>query len=88
MNATRRKALKAIVAKMEALESLRAEIQEQLGEVMDEEQEALDSLPESLQEAERGQQMQEYIDTMDGVNDELDCMGLNDLTDQLRNICE
>lgn len=88
MNAKRRKALGAIITKLEALESLRQEIQEQLEEIMDEEQDALDNMPESLQEAERGQQMQEYIDTMDGVSDELDCMNIDELTDQLREIVE
>ena len=88
MNAKRRKALRAIITRLEELESLRQEIQERLEEVMEEEQEALDNLPESLQESERGQQMQEYIDTMDGVNDELDCMDIDSLADQLREIAE
>ena len=88
MNAKRRKALRVIITKLEQLESLRQEIQEQLEEIMDEEQDALDNMPESLQEGERGQQMQEYIDTMDGVNDELDCMNIDELTDQLREIVE
>ena len=88
MNAKRRKALGAIITKLDALEILRQEIQEQLEEIMDEEQDALDNMPESLQEGERGQQMQEYIDTMDGVNDELDCMNIDELADQLREIVE
>lgn len=88
MNAKRRKALGAIITKLEELESLRQEIQEQLEEIMDEEQEALDNMPESLQEGERGQQMQEYIDTMDGVVEDLACMNLDDMADQLREIAE
>lgn len=88
MNAKRRKSLRAIITKLEELESLRQEIQEQLEEIKEEEQEALDNMPESLQEGERGQQMQEYIDTMDGVVDDLDCMNLEELADQLREICE
>ena len=88
MNAKRRKSLRAIITKLEALESLRQEIRDQLYEVLDEEQEALDNMPESLQEGERGQQMQEYIDAMDGVHDELDCMDIDELADQLREIVE
>lgn len=88
MNAKRRKSLQAVITKLEALESLRQEIQEELEEIMEEEQEALDNMPESLQEGERGQQMQEYIYAMDGVVDDLDCIGLDDLADQLREICE
>lgn len=88
MNKIRRNALAGIVAKLEELESLRQEIQEALEEIKEEEQEALDNMPESLQEGERGKQMQEYIDTMDGVVDDLDCMNLEELADQLREICE
>ena len=79
MNAKRRKSLRVIIAKLEEMESLRQEIQEQLGEIIDEEQEALDNMPESLQESERGQKMQEYIDTMEGVLDDLDILDLDDL---------
>lgn len=88
MNAKRRKSLRAIIVKLEELESLRYEIQERLEEIVEEEQDALDDMLESLKESERGQQMQEYIDTMDGVVDELDCMSLNELANQIREICE
>ena len=36
-----------------------------IAEVGDEEEEAFDNLPESIQESERGEKMQEYIDTID-----------------------
>lgn len=88
MNAKRRKALAVIITKLEEMESLRQEIQERLEEVMEEEQEAFDNLPDSLQGSERGQQMEEYINTMDGVNDDLDCIELDDLADKLREIVE
>lgn len=92
MNKIRRKALAAIITKLEEMESLRQEIQERLEEIKDEEQEALDNLPESLQESlqesERGQQMQEYIDTMDSILDDLDCLNIDDMTDELYEIAE
>ncbi len=88
MNAKRRKDLKAIITRLELLEQLRQEIRDELYEVLDQEQEALDNLPESLQESERGQQMQEYIEAMENVHDELDCMEIEELTDQLREIVE
>lgn len=88
MNAKRRKSLRAIITRLEQLEGLRSEIQELLEEVQDEEQEALDNMPESLREGERGQQMEEYIDTMAGVVGDLDCMDLDGLADQLREIVE
>ena len=86
MNKARRTALKAVIASFEELERLRHEIQERLEEIMDEEQASLDNLPESLQESDRGQQIQECIDTIDGIVDELDAMDLDGMTDQLREI--
>lgn len=41
-------------------------------EVKDEEQEAYDNLPESFQYGERGEQMQEYIDSMDEAYENLE----------------
>lgn len=38
-----------------------------IAEVGDEEEEAFDNLPESIQESERGEKMQEYIDTINEV---------------------
>ena len=72
MNKQRRKELADILAKLEELENLRSEIKERLETVRAEEEEALDNLPESLQDSERGQQMQEYIDTLDEAIDNLD----------------
>lgn len=86
MNAKRRKALAAIITRLEELDSLRSEIKEHLEEVKGEEQEALDNMPESLQESERGQQMQEYIDTIESVITELDYIDLEGQIDQLREI--
>ena len=86
MNAKRRKALAAVITRLEELDSMREEIREQLDAVRDEEQEALDNMPESLQESDRGQQMQEYIDTMENVTGELDLLDIESLIDQLREI--
>lgn len=43
-----------------------------LEEVKDEEQEAYDNLPESFQYGERGEQMQEYLDSMDEAYENLE----------------
>lgn len=88
MNKIRRKALANIINKLEELENLKSEIQEMLEEIKDEEQEALDNMPYSLQESERGQQMQEYIDTMDSVLSDLDLIDTEDLSSQLEEITE
>lgn len=88
MNAKRRKALQVIITKLGELENLRSEIAEQLEEIKGEEQEALDNMPYSLQESERGQQMQEYIDAMDGVLVELDLIDTESMGQQLEEITE
>ena len=88
MNAQRRKALKAVVKKLEALDELRQEVKEMLEAVRDEESEALANMPEGLQESERGQQMQEYIDTMDSAMDDLDMMDVESIWDQLNDIVQ
>lgn len=88
MNKARRKELAQIVAKLEELDALREEIRERIAAVQDDEQDALDNLPENLQEGEKGQQMKEYIDTMENVTGELDLIDIEDLVGQLRDICE
>ena len=86
MNAKRRKTLASIVGDMEAMDALRQTIIENLEAVLDEEQEALDNMPESLQEGERGQQMQEYIDSLNTVLDDLGNIDMDSVMDSLRDI--
>jgi len=38
----------------------------------DDEEDAYDNLPESFQDGERGDEMQEYIDAMDGAMEQID----------------
>lgn len=58
MNKQRRKAIGELHEQISA-------IMEQLDELKDEEQEAYDNTPESLQESERGQAMEEAINQME-----------------------
>ena len=88
MNRERRKTLKTAIEKMDELTSIAEEAMEILQGVLDEEQEAFDNLPESLQEAERGQQMQEYIETLEGVIDSLTDIGIEDLQNTIEEIVE
>lgn len=74
MNKMRRMALKAIVVQMDALSETLAEIKEALEGICDEEQEAFDNMPEGLQASERGEQMQEYIETMSEAVEALDAL--------------
>lgn len=65
MNKVRRQRIK------EAIDLIQ-QVNEILAEVGDEEEEAFDNMPESLQESERGEQMQEYIDMIDEANEAID----------------
>ena len=46
----------------------------QLDDLLNEEQDAYDNLPESLQNAEKGEQMQECIDALDQAKSELEAV--------------
>lgn len=86
MNAVRRKTLKGIMEQLSELESLKQSIMESLQEVIDEEQEAYDNMPESLQYSDRGEQMQEYISLMESVVGDLENLDAEDLASQLEEI--
>lgn len=62
MNRARRKELERAV-------ELLQQAQEIIGSVRDDEQEAYDNLPEGIQYSERGEQMSEYVDTLDNAAD-------------------
>lgn len=49
-----------------------ADAMDRLSEIRDEEQEAYDNMPEGLQSGDRGQLMQEAIDTMDEWSSEIE----------------
>lgn len=68
MNNPRRKRIAAIQGKL-------SELMEELNAILEEEQEAFDNFPETLQESERGQVMQEAIDNLEyavGCFEEID----------------
>ena len=88
MNRARRNTLKVILGQIEALTATIGEIQENLQGVLDEEEEALENLPESLQDSERGQQMQEYIDALEGAIDSLSELDTDDIYQTIEEIAE
>lgn len=67
MNKQRRKQLAGAIEKLEQAVALIEEAKETVEFVNEEEQEAYDNLPESLQESERGQTIQENIDKLEDV---------------------
>lgn len=62
MNKNRRNAISDIYDKL-------IDIQSDLESIRDEEQEAFDNLPESIQYSERGERMEEYISSLDEALD-------------------
>lgn len=68
MNNARRKQIDAIISKMEESKS-------ELENLLEEEQEAYDNMPDSLQDSERGEKAQEAIsnleDAISGIDDVL-----------------
>ena len=83
MNKARRKEVTEIATRLEEVQALLGEIREHLEQVMDEEQAALNNMPENLQDSEKGCQMQECIYTMDSVLDDLCNLDLETMRDQL-----
>lgn len=74
MNKQRRKEIAKAIALIE-------EAREILEATMDEEQEAFDNMPESLQYSERGETMEEYIAIIEEYLDYLDTDNLQEIVD-------
>lgn len=88
MNRIRRKSLRTILGQMDELSTVLETVKEALQDVLNEEQGAYDNLPEGLQESDRGQQMQEYIDALEGVADSLGELDIEDLYGTIEEIAE
>lgn len=61
MNAQRRKALAALIDRIEELGAARDTLRDELETIRDEEQDAFDNMPEGLQQGDKGQAMEEAI---------------------------
>lgn len=87
MNTKRRNAINLIINDLiDKFEEIKAEAIDQLSEIRDEEQEAYDNLPESLQESERGENMQDCIDSLESFMSDLEYMeieGTDDLIEEI-----
>lgn len=77
MNAQRRKNLRGIIEDLESIQAYIEEAKEALCCIVEEKQAAFENLPEGIQNSERGQQMQEYIDTMETASSDLDDLGFD-----------
>ena len=82
MNNERRKQLKAIAKQLGTIADSLEYQQILLEQVYDDESEAFDNMPESLQESDRGIEMEEGIGTLEEQKDDLDNMA-NDLREMI-----
>ena len=67
--------------KIEKLNNRLSEIMDLINELANEEQEAFDNMPESIQYGERGEKMEDYISTIDDAIGNLDTEALQDIVD-------
>ena len=82
MNNERRKQLKAIAKQLGTIADNLEDQQILLEQVYDDESEAFDNMPESLQESERGIEMEKGIGTLEEQKDDLANMA-NDLREMI-----
>ena len=82
MNANRRQRITKAINRIEEIESMLSDLQEFILEINDDEQEAFDNMPESLQYSERGEAMEEAISNLDDAYSALDGI-LDDCRDYL-----
>lgn len=88
MNKQRRKALTELMDRITKLESDRDEIKDALETLRDEEEESFENMPESLQQGDTGQAMEEAIDALgEAINslEDMDFLSTNDYIEQARN---
>lgn len=78
MNKKRRKALEEIIGKLE-------ELKEEIEAIQEEEQEAYDNIPESLNDTDRANQMYENIDALEEVASNIQDYGIDALQEILEN---
>jgi hypothetical protein len=87
MNKDRRKRLEALAGQLRELPDV-DELRSELQTIYDDEDEAFNAMPESLQNGERGQLMQEALQAMQDVLDALDNFSPADMIDNLERAAE
>lgn len=86
MNKERRQRLAKARELLDQAQALVQAAGEIVVEVKDDEQEAFDNLPESLQGADRGQTMQEAIDGLNSVHDDIECLDFDAIMSPLEDL--
>lgn len=89
MNNSRRSQIKKITQKLyDSIYECFAVYGEELQGILDEEQEAYDNLPESIQESDRGQQMSACIDNLETVIGSCEDVDENYIFDEITEMLE
>lgn len=90
MNRERRNELKKVVELLNQAKALVDESMEVVERCKDDEEECYDNLPESLQDGDKGDAMQDNIDAMDGVLSELETAGdtISEQVDAINEVIE
>ena len=88
MNNARRKEIAAIVDKLDALHDLVSEIQESIDTLRDDEQEAFDNMPESLQQSSRGCASEEAVSSLSDASSMLEDLDIETLRGYLESASE
>jgi hypothetical protein len=88
MNNQRRKAIGSIQDRLEDLKLTIESLREDLEAIRDEEQEYFDNMPESFQQADRGQRAEEVIGFLDDAVSDLDGLDLENISQQLEQAAE
>lgn len=87
MNTARRKQIAKIAKSIREVQEIMDGIRADIEGIQDEEQEAFDNLPESIQESERGENSQYAIDELEDILSNLDTIkdDVENLADQCEN---
>lgn len=87
MNANRRTRISAIITRLYEVEDILRDINDEITSVREDEEEALDNLPESLQESERGEAMREAVENLEAAEIYYDDF-IREIVDALESVAE
>lgn len=83
MNAARRKQIAEAIADLEKLTGALEDVKNLIESIRDDEQEAFDAMPESLQSSERGEASQEAINNLEEAVSAFDSFDVEQIVTQL-----
>ena len=89
MNAARRKTIRGIIERLEAIKDNIEAATDAIGAVAEEEQEAFDNMPEGAQSSDRGQQIEKNAEALRDMADDiifLDCIDIDSIITALEEV--